>query len=78
MIPGHGPLSNRAELARAHAFLAELRAAVATRVAAGASLEEVLEAKLLADWDAALGGGFLDATRFLSILYTDLSGSGVP
>ena len=77
VIPGHGPLSNRAELVRAHAFLAEIRAGVAERVAAGATLAEILDAKLLASWDATLGGGFLDATRFLSILYADLSGTAV-
>lgn len=51
IIPGHGPLSTRADLMAYRHMLSGVRDAVATLVAAGKSLEEVVAAKPTAPWD---------------------------
>ena len=75
VIPGHGPLSNRAELATYLENLKKFRAAVAIHVDAGKSLEETLAAKPTAEWDEALGGSFLNPKTFVTILYKGLTGA---
>ncbi|MEM1427525.1 MAG: MBL fold metallo-hydrolase, partial [Cyanobacteria bacterium P01_H01_bin.130] len=73
IIPGHGPLLNRAELIDYRTMLATVRDRMAAAIAQGHSLEKVLEMKLNADYDDALGDGFLSPDQFTTILYQDLS-----
>ena len=73
VIPGHGTMSRKAGLADYLAMLEEVRARVATMIAAGKSREEVVAAKPSADWDEEWGGGWIGPDRFVEILYDDLS-----
>ncbi|MEM7585178.1 MAG: MBL fold metallo-hydrolase [Acidobacteriota bacterium] len=69
IIPGHGALSNRAELAAYADMLRGVRAAVAPLVEAGHSLEEVIAAKPTAAFDDTWGKGFIQADGFTKIVY---------
>lgn len=73
VIPGHGPLSNRAELQAFRDMLVGVRDAVAAEVGKGKTQDEVVAAKPTARFDAAWGGGFLNPEAFTRIVYGDLS-----
>ena len=73
VIPGHGPLSNHAELRVYHGMLVTLRQRVRDAIARGQTLEQVLAARPTAEFDAGWGGGFVSFERFTRILYQDLS-----
>ncbi len=73
IIPGHGPISNRSELKAYLSILEKTRANVARLMGQGKSLEEILEAKPNAEFDEALGGGFLFPDTYVKILFSDLS-----
>lgn len=73
IIPGHGPLSDRAALQEYRDMLASVVAAVEPLVAEGKSLEEVRAAKPSAAFDEAWGGGFIDAPTFVETVYQSLT-----
>ncbi len=74
VIPGHGPLSDKAGLAAFRDMLVGVRAAVADLVAQGKSVEEAIAAAPTAPWDAQWGGSdFMKPERFVRIVYTDLA-----
>lgn len=73
IIPGHGPLSDRAGLVAYRDMLRAVRAAVQKEIDAGKSLDEVVAAAPTAAFDEKWGGGFLDAATFTRLLYADLS-----
>ena len=73
IIPGHGPLSNAAEL-RAWREMLVTRARARERGARGRQdLEAFGAERPLADLEPRYGKGFLNAERFLSIVWSDLS-----
>ncbi|MFZ5653861.1 MAG: MBL fold metallo-hydrolase [Pseudomonadota bacterium] len=59
IIPGHGPLGDRAALAAYRDMLVQAEAAIGRLHAAGKSLEEIVAAKPTANLDAEWGDGFL-------------------
>ena len=69
IIPGHGPLSNRAELQAYRNMLADVAATMNTLVAAGKTLDEVKAAKPTAKWDAQWGNGFLKIEPWVEMVY---------
>jgi glyoxylase-like metal-dependent hydrolase (beta-lactamase superfamily II) len=73
IIPGHGSLATRADLARYRDMLAGVRAAVAAQVAAGKSREETVAAKPTAPFDEAWGGGWMNPDTFTGIVYDSLT-----
>ncbi|HEX2163081.1 MAG TPA: MBL fold metallo-hydrolase [Thermoanaerobaculia bacterium] len=74
IVPGHGPLATRADLAAYHAVLEGARARVAALIAEGRSREEVLAADPTAEWNEKWGGGFIDAEAFAGTIYDSLKG----
>jgi glyoxylase-like metal-dependent hydrolase (beta-lactamase superfamily II) len=74
IIPGHGPLAGREDLAGYLEMLRDVQARVAALVEAGRSREEALAAKPTAAWDEAWGGGFIGPDAFAGIVYDSLSG----
>jgi len=74
VIPGHGPVSNRAELAAYRDMLVATGRRVRELVGEGRKLDEVLAARPTAAYDAAFGQGSMTAERFVGILYEDLAG----
>lgn len=73
VIPGHGPLSNRAELQVYRKMLATLSGRVSKLIAEGKSLEEIIASKPTADYDAKWGGGFLNPDAFVRVLHSALA-----
>jgi glyoxylase-like metal-dependent hydrolase (beta-lactamase superfamily II) len=73
IIPGHGPLSNAAELRAWREMLVTVQARVNAALAAGKSLEAFRAEQPLADLAPQYGKGWLDADRFLAIVFSDLS-----
>lgn len=72
IIPGHGSLSNPAELLGYRDMLVSVRDRVAASIAEGKSLEDIVAAKPLADLEARWGGGFVTAETLLSAAYQAL------
>jgi glyoxylase-like metal-dependent hydrolase (beta-lactamase superfamily II) len=73
IIPGHGPVTDRAGLASYRNLLVTVRDRVAALIEQGRSRDEVLAAKPLADLDSTYGKGFMGPERFLGIVYDDLA-----
>ncbi len=69
VIPGHGAVGGKADLVLFRDVLAEIREKVAALKKKGMSLEEVIAAKPSARTDAQWGQGFMDARRFLTLVY---------
>jgi len=73
IIPGHGPLSDKAGLRRFNDVLKATLSAVETAMKAGKSLEQLKADKVLADWDAAWGQGFIKTDVWIDTLHRELS-----
>lgn len=69
IIPGHGAVSNRAELVAYHAMLNGVAQAVAAAKAKGMSADEAVAADILAPFNADWAGGFMTPGRFLRSVY---------
>jgi glyoxylase-like metal-dependent hydrolase (beta-lactamase superfamily II) len=69
VIPGHGPITDYADLTRFAEMLESVREKVAELIAGGASLEQVLAAKPTAAWDESYGM----PANFIDRVYTSLS-----
>jgi len=73
IIPGHGPLATRADLAAARDLAIEVRDRVQARIDAGEDLETMLADNPLAELDEAWAG-FMTSARLAPIVYRDLAG----
>jgi cyclase len=73
VIPGHGPLSDKAGMEAFLKMLTDCRQNVGQLVAAGKSLKEIQAANPTKDYDAQWGKGFLKPEKFVELLYNDLS-----
>jgi cyclase len=73
LIPGHGPLGNRADLKQYRDVLAQVRDRVAALIRQGKTKEQVIAAKPTAEWDATWGAGFMKPDVFLGIVYQSLT-----
>ena len=69
IIPGHGPLGNKADLQRCHDMLSAIRDKVAALKASGASEQEAVAKKPTADFDASWGKGMFNGDVFTGIVY---------
>ena len=72
IIPGHGPLGDKQGMQGYLEMLEAVRDRMNRLIAEGKSLEEIIELKPNADYDATLGSGFINPDKFLQILYSDL------
>lgn len=77
IIPGHGALSNRAELQAYRDMLATARDRVGKLVAEGMDRDAVIAANPIADLDATWGGGFMKAAPWLGIVYDAITAPDV-
>lgn len=73
VVPGHGPVSNKGELAIYLNMLTEIRNAILLMVNAGKTLEEVLAARPTAKFDADWGQVWLTGDDFTRLVYLDLT-----
>lgn len=67
VIPGHGPMSNKAELEEYRLFLGQAVTRVEALRAEGKTLEEAVAAKPFADWDR--GQGFINEDQFVTSIW---------
>ncbi len=72
IIPGHGPLSKRSDLAAFRDMLQGVRDVVAPMVKEGKSEEEVIAAKPTAAFDETWAKGFIPGDGFAKIVYNTL------
>ena len=72
IIPGHGPLATKADLAAYVAMLRDVRDRVATLKAAGKSRDEVVAARPTAAYDERLGHGFISPDQLVSFVFDSL------
>lgn len=68
IIPGHGPLSNTAELRAYRDMLAAISSRIKKMVAEGRKLEDITASKVTADFDEKWGKGFIKPERFAEML----------
>lgn len=73
IIPGHGALASKADLRENLDVLIDCKARVASLVADGKSIEEVLEINPLADYHDTYNWGFITTERMTRTLYRGLS-----
>jgi glyoxylase-like metal-dependent hydrolase (beta-lactamase superfamily II) len=72
IIPGHGPVADRAALATYREMLVKVRDRVKPMVASGKSLEQVKAAAPTKDLDAKWGQGFMKPDVWIGIVYDSL------
>lgn len=72
IVPGHGPLSSRAELVAYRDMLAGFRDRIAALKSEGQSLEQVIAARPTAEFDESLGGAFISPERLVGFIYDSL------
>ena len=71
VIPGHGPMSNKAELAEYREMIATVISRVAALKSEGKTADETVAAKPLSDFDR--GEGFISADQFVRAVYESLA-----
>ena len=72
IVPGHGPLGNKADVMKFHDMLSTVRERLQKFKSAGQTVEEAVAAKPLSDLDAAWGKGLNDSDTFVKIAYPAL------
>jgi cyclase len=72
VVPGHGPLGNKADLLKFRDMLSKVRERLRKLKASGKSVDEAVKEKPLADLDAAWGKGLNDGDTFVRIAYPAL------
>jgi cyclase len=72
IIPGHGPITDRAALIAQRDLVLAVRDRVATLVSQGKSLEEVIAAKPTASFDAQVPQSAQTTERFIRWLYAEV------
>ncbi len=76
VIPGHGPLSNKAELTAYRDMLATVAARLKKLMAEGKTLAQIQAAKPTADFDAQWGKGFLPPEAWVEMVWNGLKRAG--
>src|SRR5271165_4746470 len=72
IVPGHGPLGNKADLTKFRDMLVVARDRVQKLKAAGKSAGEIAASKPFADLDATWGKGFFNGEVFAQVVYSAL------
>jgi cyclase len=72
VVPGHGPLGDRAAFVRYRDMLVTVRDRVQKLKTSGRPLEDAIAAKPTKDLDAVWGKGFMPPDNFVTIVYSTL------
>jgi glyoxylase-like metal-dependent hydrolase (beta-lactamase superfamily II) len=73
VIPGHGPLSTKADVGKFTAMLRDCVSLVESAMKEGRTLEQMKADNVLAKYDA-LGQGFVKTANFIELIYNELKG----
>jgi glyoxylase-like metal-dependent hydrolase (beta-lactamase superfamily II) len=76
VLPGHGPITDRAAITAHRDMAAAVRDRVAKLMQEGKSLEEVVAARPTAEYDEKTGNAAQSADRFVGQVYMELRGAG--
>jgi cyclase len=72
IIPGHGPISDKAGLAAYRNMLATVAGRIKAMIAEGKKLEEITASNVTADFDALWGKGFIAPPKFAEMIAMNL------
>jgi glyoxylase-like metal-dependent hydrolase (beta-lactamase superfamily II) len=72
VIPGHGPVADKAALTKYRDMLATVRDRVQSQKTAGKSLQDVKASKPTAEFDAVYGKGMIPPDGFVAEVYATL------
>jgi cyclase len=72
IVPGHGPVGSRVELAKTHDMLVTVRDRVSKLKTSGKSQQEVVAAKPTADLDGTWGKGMVTGDFIVPLVYSTL------
>jgi glyoxylase-like metal-dependent hydrolase (beta-lactamase superfamily II) len=72
IIPGHGPLGNKADLKAYRDMLAAISGNIRVQIKAGKTLDQVVASKPTAKYDEVWGKGFLAPEKFVAMLYGNI------
>lgn len=72
IIPGHGPLANKADLQRFRDMLATAYKSLSTLKNQGLTADQAVQKKPLAALDAQWGNGFLGTDKWIKVVYPAL------
>jgi hypothetical protein len=72
IVPGHGPLGNKADLTKYRDMLVVARDRVQQLKSAGKSADEIAATKPFADLDGTWGKGFFNGDVFVRMVYSTL------
>jgi glyoxylase-like metal-dependent hydrolase (beta-lactamase superfamily II) len=72
IVPGHGPLGDKASLTRYRDMMVSVRDRVQTLKTSGQTLDQVVAKKPTADLDGAWGKGFVQPDMFVTLVYNSL------
>jgi glyoxylase-like metal-dependent hydrolase (beta-lactamase superfamily II) len=75
IVPGHGPLTDKAGLADYRAMLVAARGRMAKLIKAGKTEDQVVAAKPFADYDRKFGATDQQQTNFIRVVYHSLKPS---
>lgn len=73
VIPGHGALSTRADIAASIEMLKGVRSTVIASIKDGMVLEEAVKENILSEWSEAWGKGFINSDRMIMTAWADLA-----
>jgi glyoxylase-like metal-dependent hydrolase (beta-lactamase superfamily II) len=73
VIPGHGPMGDKASLKAFHDMLVGIRDKIRPMVKAKKSADQVVLAKPTAQWDASVKADTATANRFARIVYNGMT-----
>jgi glyoxylase-like metal-dependent hydrolase (beta-lactamase superfamily II) len=73
VVPGHGPVSNKARLQKYVSMLITIRDNVGRLMQEGNTMEEMIATKPTQAFDEKWGKGFLPPDQFAKLVYMDLS-----
>jgi len=73
IVPGHGPISTRAQLKTWRDMLVTIRDRIKQAVAAGKSLAEIQASRPTAEFDAAKSKGYMKPAQLVETIYQDLT-----
>jgi cyclase len=72
IIPGHGPLGSREDLAEYVDVMSTIRDRIQSMIDQGRSEDEVVAADPTSEWDATWGAGFMNPETFTRLAYRSL------
>lgn len=72
VIPGHGPLAARSDIAESIEMLKGVRGAVVAAIEGGMNMEEAVKEDILAEWNEKWGNGFIQPQAMIALAWSDL------